>query len=756
MTQLTSGKFARGLSLVSAALLTMAACAANSRAQTPTPTPAPQKPEDIVRVETELVQTDVTVFDRDGKFVEGLRPEQFEVKVDGRVVPVAFFERAGAGGVKEASPAPAGAAPAAVSARPGARGRRVAFFLDDVHLSADSLERVRKTVAQFVEREMLPGDAVLLTTATGQLGFLQQFTDNKGVLRVAIARLVYKPFIVRDSEQVPMTEYQALKVDAGDRDALTQFAAMIVAQNNVPTPVGVGPPAGGSVYSKPNNGQQVGVTREQAERMVRERAQWILKQTSDYSMGTLTSLESLVRGSAQFQGRKLVFFISDGFYLNDRNTGFADKLRQITDAALRSGVVIYAIDARGLVGDTDASSNRADQVGKLSRINSGELAASQDALNALASDTGGRALFNSGRFDAAVRDALAETSNYYRLAWKPEAPEQKAGAFRRVEVSVVGRPELTVRLPRGYMASLVKAQPAPGGAKSAAKPGGGDAAAKSDAKSVEADFRAAFAAAVAKTELPTVLSTTYVDVPGKGPVLTSSVEVSTDALDYGADGRQPAAVDLVGVVWNDQGKPAGNFKTRLNVTPLPASAASGERPGVIYNQPTPLAPGLYQVKVAARDARGGQVGTAAQWIEIPDLSKHHLALSSIHLGGRVVGGSETAARPGFSQVQFSVDRRFARSTRLDFIAFIYNAARAQGAGAVDLSAQVQVLRGGRSVVSAPARKLTPDAAADLARIPFTGAITLGQLPAGQYEIEITVADNVSKTSATERVGFEIQ
>jgi hypothetical protein len=490
--------------------------------------------------------------------------------------------------------------------------------------------------------------------------------------------------------------------------------------------------------------------------MVRERAQWILKQTSDYLMGTLTALESLVRGSAQFRGRKLVFFISDGFYLNDRNTGFADKLRQITDAALRSGVVVYSIDARGLVGDTDASSNRADQVGKLSRINSGELIASQDPLNALASDTGGRALFNSGRFNEAVRGALTETSNYYRLAWKPEAPEQKAGAFRRVEVSVTGRPELTVRLPRGYMASLAKAAPgfALAGAGGVVEGGAAAKADPKDAKSAESDFRAAFASAAAKTDLPTVLSTTYVDVPGKGPVLTSSVEVSADSLDYGADGRQPAAVDLVGVIWNDQGKSAGNFKTRLNVTPIPASA-EGSRPGVIYNQPTPLAPGLYQVKVAARDARGGQTGSAAQWIEIPDLSKRHLALSSIHLGGRVVGGAEAAARPGPSQVQFSVARRFARSTRLDFLAFIYNASRAQGAGAVDLSAQVQLLRDGRAVVSAPARKLTPDQKEDLARIPFTGAVTLGQLPAGQYEIEITVTDNLSKTSATERVGFEI-
>ena len=752
---MTHLKLRRSFATLPAALAALALCASGARGQNQASGTPPQKPaEDVVRVETELVQTDVMVFDKQGKFVEGLGREQFEVHVDGRVVPVAFFERVVAGGAGEGaaragSGAVAPATPDAGGAR--ARVRHVAFFLDDVHLSADSLQRVRKSVGQFVENDMGPNDSVLIATATGQLGFLQQFTDDKGVLRVALARLAYKPFIVRDSEQVPMTEYQAIKVDAGDRDAISQFAALLLAQTNPPaTPVGVGPPAGGSIYSKPTGGQQIGMTREQAEHMVRERAQWIIKQTSDYSLGTLTALESLMRGSAEFPGRKLIFFISDGFYLNDRNTGFGDKLKQITDAALRAGVVIYSIDARGLVGDTDAGSNRSDSVGKLSRVNVGELSASQDPLNALAGDTGGRALLNSGQFDAALHSALEETSNYYRVAWKPEAEEQKGGAFKRVEVSVVGRPELTVRLPRGYMASLAaglsdKAKSRTTAAAPVEKGSG--------AKDAVADLRGAITSAVPKRALPVTLSASFVDVPGSGPVLTSSVQVGTDSLDYGADGHQPASIDIIGVVLNDQGKPAANFKTRLGVTPLPADATSAaERPGVIYNYRAPLAPGLYQIRAAARDAGGGQVGSATRWIEIPNLSKRQLSLSSLLLGGHQVGGAKAGDAP---QVQFSVDRRFPRSTRLDFIAFIYNAARASGGGPVDLSVQVRVLRDGKPVVAAPARKLTPDATADLARIPLTGAVTLGQLPAGQYEIEIGVTDNLSKTSATQRVGFEI-
>ncbi|HKG13507.1 MAG TPA: VWA domain-containing protein, partial [Pyrinomonadaceae bacterium] len=575
------------------------------------------------------------------------------------------------------------------------------------------------------------------------------------VIKLALARVVYKPFIIRDpGEQVPMTEYQALRVDAGDRDAITQFAGLLIQQTNAgQQAVGVGPPRGGpSVYSKTNNGGQIGVTREQAERMVRERAQLILKEASNYSMGTLAALESLMRGAAQLPGRKLVFFISDGFYLNDRNSDFSNRLKGIADAALRAGVVIYTLDARGLnTGETDASSNRADHVGNLSRANVGDLASSQAPLTTLASDTGGRANINTYGFDEAVSLALAETSNYYRVAWKPELDEQKGGKFKRVEVSVVGRPDLTVRLPRGYMSSLAAASPA----KPAAKPADASkpAEAKSpEAKAAEEDFHAAFSSATPLRALPTTLSASFVDVPGTGGVLTSSVQVSTEALDYGADAKQPAAVDILGAIWNDQGKRAGEFRTRLNVTPMSgaAAAAGGERPGVIYNTRTPLAPGFYLVKVAARDARGRQTGSAAQWVEIPDLSKKQLSLSSLHIGGRAAGGGGAAAQ----QIQFSVDRRFSRSAKLDFLAFIYNA-RPNGA-AVDLSANVRITRDGRAVVSAPPIKIAPPAQTDLARIPFTGVISLGQLPPGRYELELEVADNSAKTSAARRVAFDIE
>lgn len=57
----------------------------------------PQDPDDVIRISTELVQTGVVVLDKQGKFVPGLKAEQFVLKVEGKPVTPAFFEQVTAG-----------------------------------------------------------------------------------------------------------------------------------------------------------------------------------------------------------------------------------------------------------------------------------------------------------------------------------------------------------------------------------------------------------------------------------------------------------------------------------------------------------------------------------------------------------------------------------------------------------------------------------------------------------------------------------
>src|SRR6185503_5968544 len=69
------------------------------------------------------------------------------------------------------------------------RGRNIIFVVDDLHLNAENHARVKKLINKFIDQEMRPGDTSAVVSSTGRIGFLQQFTDDKVVLRAAVARL---------------------------------------------------------------------------------------------------------------------------------------------------------------------------------------------------------------------------------------------------------------------------------------------------------------------------------------------------------------------------------------------------------------------------------------------------------------------------------------------------------------------------------------------------------------------------------------
>jgi VWFA-related protein len=708
--------------------------------------------DEVIRITTELVQTGVVVVDKQGKFVDGLKPEEFVLKVDGRQVTPAFFERVVAGTVREekleGSIAKGATAPPP-STGVSYKGRNIVFFIDDLHLSAISVQRTRNAILEFVENDMSLEDQVAIATPSGQIGFLQRFSDLKPVVRAAVGRLNHKPYTVRDVEQIPMTEYQALRIEQGDQSATDYYAMELIKANNVRVVGGIGPPNGGPAASTrdTSNRRTTGMTAESAARVVKDRASLLMRQSESVTTGTLSALESVMRSLSQMSGRKLVFLISDGFFLNDKSTGFSNKINRITDAAVRGNLVIYSVDARGLVGSTDASSNRHDAMGQLSRANVGELQASQDGMNALAVDTGGKAFFNMGALTPAINDALRETANYYLLAWRPSSEDQKSANFKRIEISIPGRPELSVRMPRGFFSSEPKTEDKPAETNTAIAETPETANAS---KNVGNTLMSALAAPSARTGLPTKLFVSFVDVPGSGPVLTAATQMATDALGYGADGKQAAAIDLAGVVLNDQGKQAGSFKTRLNVSPLSSSAATKD-PSVVYSHKIPLKPGIYQIRVAARDDKSGSVGSAAQWIEIPDLSSKRLTLSTLLLGGHISNAVQDQ-KAGGDQVLFSVDRRFARESQLTFFAIIYNASTS---AAPKLESQIEIQRGGQRIVASPMMPVVIEPNTDLARIPYGANVGLKTLAPGRYVLKVTVTDRNANAKAVNQIIFDV-
>ncbi|MFS8086716.1 MAG: hypothetical protein ACMG6H_13870, partial [Acidobacteriota bacterium] len=199
------------------------------------------------------------------------------------------------------------------------------------------------------------------------------------------------------------------------------------------------------------------------------------------------------------------------------------------------------------------------------------------------------------------------------------------------------------------------------------------------------------------------------------------------------------------VILNDKGKVAASFKDGLKINPF--GREDDDASGIIYNHRASLGPGIYQVRVAGRDERSGHVGSASQWIVIPDLAKRQLTLSSLLLAGATTGTARS--RDGTAQVQLSVDHRFARSARLGFWVFVYNATNA-----ANLTAGTEVLRDGRIIFVSPQRKLATGE--DPQRILFADDLSLQSLSPGNYNLHLTVTDTVTKTSVSRSIDFEVQ
>lgn len=553
--------------------------------------------QDVIKFETSLVQTDVMVFDKNGRFVDGLRPEQFQLKINNTAREISFFEAIRSGGLTSQPEALNSAQPNSVNAaKADAQRRSVIFFVDDLHLAPDSLVRTRKALLDFIERRIGQNDLVAITSPSGQIGFLQQLTADRDALRAAIARLNYRTNTKTDMEKPPMSEYIAAKIREGDEQAMVYYVQELQKQNCYR--------AGGAMICT--------VSPQSARQLVRNRAQQITVESAPATDDTLRLLEGLMRTAAQLPGRKLVFVISDGFYLNDRKTGSIDRIKRVTDAAGRAGVVIYTLDARGIVSDAiDVTNNKPIEIsGFLTGASIGEISSSQDGLNALAKDTGGQAFRNTNApMSEWVEKVMDETSSYYLLAWKPDNEEQKRGKFKNIEVSVVGRPDLKVRVRTSYF-------------KSAALPlmTTKKKRDKDPTKARDDDMRLVVDAPVSQREIPTEVDVRFNQVPGFGTHVVATIAIDETALTFDLiDGKLAADVDIGGILYDDKGKPINSIVGRLRIFQRTSNANATQQKRSIYRFSTLVPGGLYQVRIGVRDLKSSRVGSAMDWITVPKI-----------------------------------------------------------------------------------------------------------------------------------------
>lgn len=721
---------------------------------TPLAAQEPAKRGEVVRVTTNLVQIDVVVTDKNGKQVSDLGPEDFEVSEDGKKRQVTNFSyiAAGAsavsldGSASSAAPAKPGAAPIKPAQIKREQVRRtVALVIDDLGLSFESFGYARQALTKFVDEQMQTSDLVAVLRTSRGVGVLQQFTSDKQQLHAAIDNVRWNPQGRGGISPVGTLNEQSIGADIR---ANIQFM-------------------------------------EEAEEA----------RAGQYSVGTIGTLNAIVRGLGEMPGRKSLVLISEAFRMfsaQGRNVQLVQALRSLTDEANANSVAIYTVDASGLQSYTFEASDKVAGYSylidpqvlaasgggvtvngpprTLPRVDTLSAQAEQDSgaafrrlaaltamrdqqagetytvLSYLAQRTGG--LFERNRNDlaAGIERIMQDQQGYYLIGYRPdESTIGAAGSRKRLHNLnlKVKRSGLKVRSRASYV-------------------GVSDEDRRARPRTRAELLTAALISPFASGDVRVQLTSLFGDEPNSGGTYLRSL-LHIDARDLTfkeeAAGARTAELEMVAVAFGDSGQVVDQLSYPQTVRA--ANDAEYQRmlqDGLVYILNFPIKKGgPYQMRVAVRDATSERNGAAMQFVEVPDLTKNRLALSGIVLSNAAEADKATSAEQDIQSGP--AVRRLRQGMMLDYRYIIYNA-QASGTDANSLvQTQMRLLREGKPVFTG--KVVSPDVSQqpNPKRISAGGRLRIGlELSPGDYVLQVVVTnttDPKKPRTTTQWIDFEI-
>lgn len=704
-------------------------------AQTPTPTPSPTEDEgDVVKISTTLIQLDVTVTDKNGKVISDLKPEEIEIYENEDKQQITNFSFVS--NVKTAElPKPdkkekttVSMLPPSGQLKPEQIKRTVALVVDDLSLSFESTYLVQRALKKFVNEQMQDGDLVAIIRTGAGIGALQQFTSDKRQLLAAIEKVRWNP--------------------AGT-GGVSAFAPLEGGIGNSPDIPGREEDADGA-----DAATELNEFRE-----------------SVFATGTLGAVNFIIRGMRDLPGRKSVMLLSDGFtiFSSDANgmrnsSRVLDSLRRLVDLANRSSVVIYTMDARGLqvLGLTAADSTSgfsAEQVEQQLSDRRTKFFDSQSGLVYLAKQTGGVSIINNNDLSKGIERMLDDQS-FYLIGYQPDAETFDPAKRRFNKISVkVKRPGARVRYRSGFF----------GVSDDQIKPPTNLTAAQ--------QIQTALTSPFAVNDIALRLNTLFANTE-QGTFVRSLLHVNAKDLKFTdeADGNKKASFDVLAVSFGDNGTVADQISKNYILTVRDEMYRKIIRDGFVYYFTFPVKKaGAYQYRVAIRDTETQKVGSANQFIEVPNLKKNRLTASGIVLenftpeqwrkmmenapAANVAAATETLAKDATDPLTDTSLRRFKSGSVLRYAFEIYNA-KLDAAQKPNLTAQTKVFRDGKPVLEGAFAPIDLVGQTDLRRVKYTGALSLGgELEKGEYILQIVITDNLAKEKrrlASQFVQFEIE
>ncbi|HEV7509545.1 MAG TPA: VWA domain-containing protein [Thermoanaerobaculia bacterium] len=533
MRKLRSG----GLAVVTllAALLPLASTPANAQ---PPQAPPANPPQSVFgeQIDVRVVNVEVVVTDKQGNRVAGFTPDDFRLKVDGKVVPVEYFNEVRGGSAIALAESAASSVKGLPSLAPGSPvGTSYLVFVDNFFSLANRRDGVLRSLKDQLSR-LGPDDRMAIVAFDGRnVEMLSSWSNSVRQLGSAIEKAIGEP--------------------AQGLGRVAELRSFDSSRRLI----------GGSAF-------EPGPRASFTQRLNIEEIEYADRLASQAEREVSAAVSTL-RGFASPPGRKVMLLLSGGwpfspadYVVNNPNRPILDRdvprgdeiFRPLADTANRLGYTIYPMDVPGIEGTvTDASQSSPSPTGLNIREQEHEA-----TLQWVAQQTGGRALLNSLANDA-LNSAESDTRSYYWLGFTPSW--QGNDKRHKVEVTVT-HPGFKVRYREDFLDLSRKAEVSMQ-VESAMMFGNGP-----DSAPLLIKLGQSAASGRREMELPITLgipaeALTFVPVNGK---YTAEVELRVSAVDSGG-ARAPVPVIPITITTATSPKPGAVIKydTKLKLRKLP-------------------------------------------------------------------------------------------------------------------------------------------------------------------------------------------